>query len=562
MSQLLTLIWLKWTLFRNTLRSRKAKLNHIMAILSTLISLAFALCIALGLGIAAYFITSKLGMEQLMHARAGTHRAAEIPPASFILFMIFAFLYLIWATLPLSIGGSGQFDPGRLLMYPISLRKLFAIDFVSELTSLSSVFAVPAILAMAIGAGLGTGSMFKAFVATGPVILFGIALAKWLATSIGSLVRRKRSRGETILALIGALAGLSGAFMGQLAPLVMRHADSFRGLRWTPPGAAAVAFSDGLGPGGNQTYVLALVILSAYSAALIFATYWVAQRAALGKGEGKHRKVPVVQTTTRDTYTGWNIPFLPEDLVALIEKELRYAARNAQLRMLALMPLILLGVRFMNTRRFGRSRGLAEAAGFLRYGDGLMATGGVLYVFLILAGLACNQFAFEQGGMRTFILSPVERRKILIGKNVVVTLIALAFSLVLMMANEILFRDLTPRTVLFVALSFVVFATLMSVTGNWFSIRFPRRMTFGKRMNVTGVAGFLLIPILLAMGVPSVVAAGIGYFTESLPLEYVTLTFFAAAALALYFPLVKMQGRSLERHEREVLEVVSKEADS
>ena len=356
MSQLFTLIWLKWTLFRNTMRSRKAKLNQVVSILGTLISLTFALAIAFGLGIAAYFITSKVGMAQLTHARPG-HPAPEIPPAGFIMFMIFAFLYLVWATLPLSIGGGGQFDPGRLLMYPISLRKLFAIDFVSELTSLSSLFAVPAILAMAVGAGLGTGSMFKAFVATGPVILFGIALAKWLATSIGSLFRRKRSRGETILALIGAVAGLSGAFMGQLAPIVMRHANSFRGLRWTPPGAAAVAFSDGLGPGGNQSYVLALVILCAYSAVLIWATYWVAHRAALGKGEAKRRKVLAVQTTTRDAYTGWNIPLVPSDLAALIEKELRYAMRNAQLRMLALMPLILLGVRFMNTRRFGRSGG-------------------------------------------------------------------------------------------------------------------------------------------------------------------------------------------------------------
>jgi hypothetical protein len=566
MSQLLTLIWLKWTLFRNTMRSRKAKLNQIMSILGTLVSLAFALCIALGLGIAAYAITSKFGMAQLTHAKAVSRSAAEIPPAAFILFMIFAFLYMVWATLPLSIGGGSQFDPGRLLMYPISLRKLFAIDLISELTSLSSLFAVPAIVAMAIGAGLGTGSMFKALVATVPVILFGIVLAKWLATSIGSLVRKKRTRGETILALIGALAGLSGAFGGQLAPVVMRHADSFRGLRWTPPGAAAVAFSDGLGPGGGRAYIFALVLLSAYAAILIWATYWIAQRAVLGKGERGRPKAAVVQTTKREIYTGWQIPFLSGDLSAVIEKEFRYALRNAQLRMLGLMPLVLLGVRFMNTRRFGRSRALPPDAsivgGFLRYGEGLMATGGVLYVFLILAGLACNEFAFEAGGMRTFILAPIERRKILIGKNAVVTLIALVFSVVLMIFNELAFRDLTLRALLFVGLSFILFAAVMSLTGNWFSIRFPRRMQFGKRMNVTGLAGFLLIPILLAMGLPPLAAAGLGYVAESLPLEYVTLTAFAALALMLYFPLVKMQGRSLERHEREVLEVVSKEADT
>ena len=566
MSQLVTLIWLKWTLFRNTMRSRKAALNQIASILGTLIVLAFALLLALGLGIAAYAITSQFGVTHLAQAKAATKNTADIPPANFIMFMIFAFLYLIWATLPLSTGGGSQFDPGRLLMYPISLRKLFAIDLVSELTSLASLFAVPATLAMAIGAGLGTGSILRALVAAVPAIILGIALAKWLATSIGSLVRKRRTRGETILALIGALAGLSGAFMGQLAPIVMRHAESFRGLRWTPPGAAALAMTDGLSSDGGPAYVLALGMLSAYAAILIFATYWIAQRAVLGRGGVKRRKAPI-QSVARETYIGWDIPFLPADLSAVIEKEFRYALRNAQLRMLALMPTILLAVRFMNSRRFGRARSLPpdaalQVAGFMRYGEGLIATGGVLYVFLILAGLACNEFAFEEGGMRTLVLAPIDRRKILLGKNVVITLIALVFSTVLMILNQILFRDLSVRALLFVVLSFVVFATLISLTGNWFSIRFPKRMKFGKRMNLSGVAGFLLIPILVMMALPPLVAVGVGYFTESLPMEYATLTLFAGFALALYFPVVRLQGRSLLRHERDVLEVVSKEADA
>ncbi len=65
----------------------------------------------------------------------------------------------MWATVPLSIGGSKQFDAGKLLMYPITLRKLFAVDFISEFTTLHSVFAVPAVLAMCIGAGLGSGNL-------------------------------------------------------------------------------------------------------------------------------------------------------------------------------------------------------------------------------------------------------------------------------------------------------------------------------------------------------------------------------------------------------------------
>jgi hypothetical protein len=89
-----------------------------------------------------------------------------------------------------------------------------------------------------IGAGLGS-TISPCLVAAIPISLFGISLSKWLGTSIGSLVRRKRARGETIVAMVGAIAGLGGALLGQIAPLIFKYADVFKSLRWTPPGAAA-----------------------------------------------------------------------------------------------------------------------------------------------------------------------------------------------------------------------------------------------------------------------------------------------------------------------------------
>ena len=172
---------------------------------------------------------------------------------------------------------------------------------------------------------------------------------------------------------------------------------------------------------------------------------------------------------------------------AVVEKEVRYAMRNAQVRMMALMPLILLVVRVMNTSKWwGRS---TPSEGFLTYGSGLLATGGVLYVFLILAGLSCNHFAFEEGGMRTLILSPIDRRKILLGKNIAITLLALIFATILLTLNTIVFRDLDAPKLLFIGLSFVSFAALSAMMGNWLSIRFPKHMRFRKRLNVSGVAG-------------------------------------------------------------------------
>jgi hypothetical protein len=527
-----------------------------------LAALALALLVALGLGFAAYAISSPEGIFHTAQGRAAA-RTPTLPSAEVLFFGMLAFCYLLWATLPLSIGSSKEFDPGRLLMYPVSLRKLFAIDFVSEVTTLQSVFAIPAILAIGLGSGLARGAVTSSILAALAAVAFGLSLSKWLSTSLGSLIRKKRTRGETLIALIGAVAGLGGALVGQIAPVIFKHAEWFRRLRWTPPGAAAFTLTTSFhqNPAG---YLTALLILSGYTVLLVLATYWIARRSVLGSGEKRSRSR---ETTLRkkEIYIGWELPLLSTEVSAIVEKELRYIMRNAQIRMMALMPLILVVVRLMNTGHLGRSsmptRSTSFANDFFTYGQGLIATGGVLYVFLILAGLSCNQFAFEEGGMRTLLLSPIERRKILIGKNIAITIVALIFSSVLLVIDHLVFRDLTAGIILFAALSFITFAATMSTMGNWLSIHFPKRMKFGKRLNVSGVAGLLLLPMLAVLAIAPLAAAAVGYLTRSLVTEYVTLSVISIFALALYVPMINWQGQSLQRREVEVLEVVREPTD-
>ena len=560
MSQLSTLLWLKWKLFRNSLRSSKAVANRVASVLGMLAALALAMVIALGLGLAAFTLTSPTIM---VHATSNRARPGGLPSPEIIFFSIFAFAYLMWATLPLSIGSNRQFEPGRLLMYPISLQKLFAIDFISELTNLQSIFAIPAIIAMCVGAGLGSGMLGLGLIATIPTIILGMALSKWLSTAVSSLTRRRRTRGETLLALIGVGAGLGGAMVGQFAPALLRNAESFRGLGWTPPGAAAAALTSGLRPGATGDYLSALATLTGYSLLLIAATYWVAHRSVLGGG-GRRRSASATTVVKTEVYTGWELPLVSPQLSAVIEKELRYVMRNAQLRMMVLMPLILIVIRLVNTNRLGSAvpRGTKTfTSDFLFYSEGLMASVGVLYVFLILTGLSCNHFAFEEGGMRTLILSPVDRRTILVGKNIALTVVALLFSATLLVINQLVFRDPTLRGLVFVSLCFITFAATMSIIGNWLSIRFPKRMKFGKRLNVSGVGGLLILPLLILLATPPFVSAAAGYLTQSLVIEYATLALFATLWVCSYLLLIDLQGRALQRREVEILEAVREPTD-
>src|SRR6185503_2749928 len=352
MSQLLTLLWLKWSLFRNSLRSAKAVANRMATVFGMLAALVLALLVALGLGVGAYLLTSPATDLAGIQSQGGSR--AALPSAEFIFFSVLALCYLLWSTLPLSIGSSRQFDPGHLLLYPVSLRKLFALDFISEVASLQSVFAIPAILAIGIGAGLAQGHMGGGLLIALVAALFGLALSKWISISVGALIRKKRTRGETLLALLGVIAGLGGALFGQIAPVLFRHAESITALRWTPPGAIAYALTHGL-RGGNATgYTLALLAITAYTATLIAIAYWLARRAILGGGRPARARVKAA-VIEGGAYTGWEIPLLSPALSAVVEKELRYLMRNAQVRTLLLAPLIVLVVRFMNRRRFGQS---------------------------------------------------------------------------------------------------------------------------------------------------------------------------------------------------------------
>ena len=526
-----------------------------------LVALVFAVAIALGLGVAAYVLTSP-DMTDTLQVRSNSEK---LPSPEFVFFSIFAFCFLIWATLPLSIGSGRQFDPGRMLIYPISLRKLFAIDFISEVTTLQSVFAIPAITALCLGAGLGSGNVSLAALAILPITVFGLALSKWLSTSLGALLRGRRTRGETLLALLGALVGLGGALIGQIAPTIFEHAESIEGLRWTPPGAAAFILTHGLTETGAAQYAVAVFLLTAYIVLLVVITYWIAQRSVLGKG-GAKRTTALRVDLPAAAYTGWQVPWLSPQLAAVVEKELRYVMRNAQVRMMVLMPLILIVIRFVNSNQMSEARGVNTGtspflAEVFYYGEGLMASGGVLYVFLMLTGLSCNQFALEDSGMRSLILSPIHRRDILIGKNIGVTIVALFFSIVLLIVNQLVFRDLTVRAILFAALAFVVFAAVISVIGNWLSIRFPKRMKFGKRLNVSGVVGLLLIPIMIVLSLPLLLSTATGYFTRSLAIVYVTLAIFALLASCVYAISIVPQAKALQRREVEILEAVREPED-
>jgi hypothetical protein len=135
--------------------------------------------------------------------------------------------------------------------------------------------------------------------------------------------------------------------------------------------------------------------------------------------------------------------------------------------------------------------------------------------------------------------------------------VALILTIALLVISHVVFRDINVGVLLFGALCFLIYGSLISVIGNSLSIRFPKRMKIGTRMNVSGVVGLLLIPMILLLGIPPLAAVAAGFIAQSLMVEYATLAVLALLSIGLYVVVIQSQGEALQRRELEILEAVT-----
>jgi hypothetical protein len=256
----------------------------------------------------------------------------------------------------------------------------------------------------------------------------------------------------------------------------------------------------------------------------------------------------------------WSFPLIDEEVSATVAMTLASMKRAPEVKMYLLMPLIAPIIMLA----FLRGKAVPEND----YLKCLIVCGFAAFILLMSCGVAGNTFGFDRAGFRTFVLSGMERWRVLLGKNLAHgTLIGSLLLPILVVVG--IYLGVPPYlglcSILVVLTVLPMFALLM----NLMAIYTPFPMGSGgiqpKNMDFMTVAVNLLLssilPFILSLAlIPIGIEWLIGYLVPTIswiPLAIPLSIGAIAGSVFCYRSLIGWQGKLLQSREKEILRIVT-----
>jgi len=579
-SQFRTIIWLRWRLSRNQW-SRGGTLNAVLTLIIAVIGLA--------LGFAG-------GIAGLL---AGTFALAKAsPPVILIVWdlIVGVFLFLWLAGIVSDIQRSETIDISRLLHLPISLRNVFVINYLASHLTFSIILFLPGMLGLSLGLILGgRGYMILMFPLVLGVVFMVTAWTYCLRGWLVTLMMNKRRRRAIIAGvtftfiLLSQLPYILGNLMDDherhrpkttklvqteqqepdqprdRAKLTLPHglllAHKLVPLLWVGNGAMSLATGNvwpALLCAAGGFGIGTLGLRRAYRSTLRFY-----QGQATGK-KSKRRPKAKKSTVATGNLIERQLPGIPEEAAASALAFFRCLMRAPEVKMMMATNFIMLLI-------FGTMIFVRRSANIGDNFRPFIATGAVVFMFLSLSQLMYNLFGFDRAGFRQLVLLPTPRKQIMLGKNLAFLPVAAGIGAIFLLIVKIV---MGISLVIFIAAGLQLLAAflLLSMVGNLISVLVPYRIAAGslkptKSSTTTSVLIFLsrlFFPIFM---VPIFLPPAMGLLWSRagwLPAAPVNLLFSAVilALLAFFYRLsLNPLGELLQRREKQILEVVTKEVE-
>ena len=464
-SHLKTVLWLRWRILANRIRRTSSVMDALFALFILLCVVA-----SLGLGVLAFGI----GVEQLPEAEP-----ADLLKVWAALAIGFLFFWVIGLLTDLQRSDAMSFK--NLLHLPLSLEWVFLYNYLSSFVSLSIAIFLPAMLGLSLALvvvhGPGLAWSFPLVLAFfGMITALTYQLRGWLARlmdnkrrgrsvvtvvtivfvllvqlpnlinirmSAARRAERRAERQERVeererptdasadsVSSSASSAELEGAGEPESEELSFDRYASLAAMilpiGWLPYGVRATF--EGRWPTG----ALCLVGMMSIGGWSLRRSYRSTLAGLLGSGSdgpaassepgdaaASRRRTPLVE---RD------LPRVSDRVAAIASGSLQSLVRAPEAKLLLLGPVILLG--FFVVMLSGNPLATDSAFG------PLIVLGGTTMGLVSIAQLIQNQFGMDRAGFRAYVLSPVPRDRILLGKNLATAPLGLGIGLVALVGLE------------------------------------------------------------------------------------------------------------------------------
>jgi len=569
--QLKTIFWLRWRLLCN-----QSSRSHGWGVVIAVIVGAGAVLLAGG-GFTGALLLGVFGL-------------AHVPPLAIMgiwagITIVFLFSWMIGLLAELQ--RSETIDLQRLMHLPVALGQMFGINYIVSHFTPSIVVFVPIMLGLVISRGLEMVLLIPlALSMVFMITAWTYCLRGWLATLMSNPRRRRTVIMVITLAFVLAGQGPNLYFnvlnrqdrfahpqAAQSArPEVMFHhliaAQGFFPPLWVSVGAQGLA-EGRVWPALFGTLgccgIGVLGLRRAYRSTMRF-YYGVTGGLAAGriKPAVAAARAPAGTAGSRSQFLELRLPGVPEPAAALALATFRSLLRAPEVKMAwasSFIVTLIAGASLL----FRSAPTMPEAA------KPFLATGTVVFSVFLLVQFFANQFGFDRDGFRTLMLSPVDRRLVLLGKNLACAPIGAGFGLILLGLITLRFH-LPPFELVAVIFQLAALLLFAGLAGNLLSILVPYRIQSGslKPTKMPGLAMLvmmfchLLFPLAMTpvfgpalvellwrqLGLPAAV-----------PVNLILSVLLGALAALLYWQTLAPLGRLLHRRETKILSVVTVEVE-
>lgn len=478
---------MRWQMLLHSLRTRRGSFEAFSRIVSRGFFALIGVGIGVGLGFGAWQIT--------------THDSLRVLAALFWPVLIF------WQVVPITIASFQEnADLSVFLRFPLNFLSYALFYVLFGLFDVGSLVGGIALAGVWVGASIARPDLIGWI--TAAVILFAlfnIFLTRMIFSWIDRWLAQRRTREILGVVFLFVLLGaqlLNPAFYQHTGfghdinrVAMMRHLRLVeQAQNFLPPGLAANAVNS-----AHEERALAagvdLLFLALYAAGAgaLLGVRLHAEYRGESLGEAPKRAASVSRARGGASALEGSGP-----VAAVVEKEIRYLMRSGIMLYGFLAPLVIV---------FLFSNGDPGGTGMMGFAREYALPLGVAYSFLGLTRFIYNNLGGEGSGVQLYFLSPTPFRDIMLGKNIVHTLIFL-LELALVCAIVVFRAGVPGAQILAVTFCWLVFAVPAQLAmGNILSITMAYRMNMTRMSREQGAGGNTLLSMLIQLVVFAVGAA-------------------------------------------------------